>query len=101
MGLSGGQRGRRRHFANRRAKSYWHLQRLLEEGRIALLRDEKLFDELAATRWKVNSTAKVQIQPKDDLRARIGRSPDRADACAMAFADYTPRVVTAREGVRW
>jgi hypothetical protein len=90
-----------RQFANRRAESYWHLRRLLEEGRIALPRDEKLFDELAATRWKVNSTGKVQIEPKDDLRARIGRSPDRADAAAMAFADCTPRAVTGREGVRW
>jgi hypothetical protein len=52
-------------------------------------------------KWKVNSTGKVQIEPKDDLRARIGRSPDRADALARAFVDYTPKTVTAREGVRW
>jgi hypothetical protein len=50
----------------------------------------------------VNSTGKVQIEPKDELRARIGRSPDRVDALAMAFADYSPRAATdTREGVRW
>jgi phage terminase large subunit len=91
-----------RQFANRRAESYWQLRRLLEEGRIALPRDEKLFDELAATRWKVNSTGRVQIEPKDDLRTRIGRSPDRADALAMAFADFAPlRTSQQRQPVRW
>lgn len=50
--------------------------------------------------WEVNSTGKVQIEAKDELRSRIGRSPDRADAAAMAFADFTPRTTTAREGVK-
>ena len=27
----------------------------------------------------------MQIEAKEELRARIGRSPDRADAVAMAF----------------
>jgi hypothetical protein len=30
---------------------------------------------------------KIEIEAKNDLRARLGRSPDRADATAMVFAD--------------
>lgn len=72
-------------FANLRAESYWGVRRLLEAGLIALPRDEKLFDELAGMQWRVNSSGKIQIEAKDDMRARLGRSPDRADAVAMAF----------------
>jgi hypothetical protein len=35
----------------------------------------------------------VVIKNKDELRARIGRSPDRSDACAMVFG--------SREPARW
>ena len=54
-------------------------------GRVALPRDERLWDELVAIRWKTNSAGKIQLEPKDLLRQRLGRSPDRADAVAMAF----------------
>jgi hypothetical protein len=81
--------GRRAHdqprFLNARAESYWHLRQKLEAGEIALPRDEMLFDELVATRWRPTSDGRVQIEGKDDLKARLGRSPDRADAVAMAF----------------
>jgi hypothetical protein len=87
-GFNGGRSptlGQEGQFANLRAESYWGLRRLLEAGLIALPRDEKLFDELAGMRWRVNSSGKVAIEAKDDMRARLGRSPDRADAVAMAF----------------
>jgi len=60
------------------------LRKLLEEERVALPADERLFDELTATRWKANSAGKVAIEAKDALRERR-RSPDRAEAVAMAF----------------
>lgn len=83
--FNGGHAPIRPQFLNRRAEAYWHLRDLLEAGRIALPRDEKLFDELTALRWTLTSEGKVKLEAKDDLRKRIGRSPDRADASAMAF----------------
>jgi len=77
--------GERARFLNERAASFWTLRALLEGGEIALPPDLKLWDELTATRWKVNSAGKVALEPKDDLAQRLGRSPDRADAVAMAF----------------
>ena len=38
-------------------------------------------------RWSIRLDGKLQLEGKDELRARLGRSPDRADAVAMAFAD--------------
>ena len=74
-------------FRNLRAESFWRVRRRLEEGMLALPPDEKLADELCAIRWTVASDGRVTLESKDELRARLGRSPDRADAVAMAFAD--------------
>lgn len=73
-------------FFNARAESYWHLRRRLEAGTIALPDDEELFRELLAVRWRPTSRGLVQLEAKRDVKARLGRSPDRADALAMAFA---------------
>ncbi len=84
--FNGGRRAQdQSRFLNARAESYWHLRQALEAGGIALPRDEQLFDELVATKWRPTSDGRVQIESKDDLKARLGRSPDRADAVAMAY----------------
>ena len=72
-------------YLNLRAEAYWTLRTLLESGRIAIPRDETLWDELTSLHWKPTSNGKIQIEPKDGFRQRIGRSPDRADAVVMAF----------------
>lgn len=41
--------------------------------------------ELVAIQWKPSASGKVQIESKDDLNGRLGRSPDRADAVSMVF----------------
>ena len=71
--------------ANRRAEVFWNVRRLLEEGKVAMPRDAKLWDELCATRWSPNSKGQVALEAKDDLKDRLGRSPDRADAVSMAL----------------
>ncbi len=72
-------------LANTRAAAFWKLRKLLEDGQVAILKDELLWDELTAIQWKLNSAGKIVIESKDDLRSRLGRSIDRADATAMAF----------------
>jgi hypothetical protein len=93
-------------FRNRRAESFWNLRRLLERGVIALPPDLKLADELCSMRWSIGLDGRIQIEPKEELRARIGRSPDRADAVAMAFCPEPPKwflgAVEMRDGApRW
>jgi hypothetical protein len=81
---NGGRKaGEGRRYFNVRAQSFWALRRLLERGEIAVPRDEKLLDELCSMRWRTNSAGLVQIEPKDKLRTRIGRSPDRSDSLAI------------------
>jgi phage terminase large subunit len=73
-------------FRNLRAQAFWNIRRRLERGDLALPPDEKLSEELCSMRWSIATDGKVEIEPKEALRARLGRSPDRADAVAMCFA---------------
>jgi len=78
------------HFANLRAAALWHLRELLDpaypEESIMLPDDDLMIGDLTAARWKVNSSGKIQIEPKDELAKRLGRSPDTGDAVMQAFA---------------
>lgn len=80
-GFNGGRAARdTERFLNLRAASYWNLRDRLERGEVALPPDEMLFDELLALRWRPTPDGKVQLESKEELKGRIGRSPDRADA---------------------
>jgi hypothetical protein len=85
-GFNGGSSPRDKdRFANLRAASYWMLREKLEAGEVALPADEGLAEELLATSWRPTSEGRVKIDAKDDIRSRLGRSPDRADAVCMAI----------------
>ena len=76
-------------FANRRAWGWWRLREALDPGRgsqVALPPDPKLIGDLCAPKWRVNSSGKIQIEAKDEIRKRLGRSPDDGDAVMMAFS---------------
>ncbi len=74
-------------YANQRAEYYWQLRQLFETGSIAIPDDEDLQDELAQLKYKiVSSTGKIRIQEKDEMRKRLGHSPDRADSLMLAYA---------------
>ena len=50
----------------------------------AIPQDLKLSKELNAFRFMTHVSGKTQVCSKDELRKALGRSPDRADACALA-----------------
>ncbi|MDP4231622.1 MAG: hypothetical protein Q8916_14580 [Bacteroidota bacterium] len=74
-----------RRFANARAEMYFNLLQELKESRVKLLDDDKLKQELTSLRLgKITENNSFIFEPKEDLKARIGRSPDRADATVLA-----------------
>lgn len=73
-------------FRNVRAASYWKLREALDPvhgDELALPDDPELLADLCAPRFKVPA-AGIQIESKDDIKARIGRSPDKGDALVIA-----------------
>lgn len=77
---------RRFAFVNIRAAMYWMLREALDPltgDNIALPPDRDLETELCSTRYEVKP-AGIKIEDKDDIKDRIGRSPDVADALCLA-----------------
>lgn len=75
-------------FANIRAAAWWGLRERLhpETGdKLELPDDDELVADLTAPRWAMTSSGRIKIESKDDIRKRLGRSTDRADAVVMAF----------------
>jgi len=75
-------------FYNLRAALMWRLRERLDPARnptLCLPPDDQLTVDLSAPRWKTVPGGKVVIESKDDMRKRIGRSPDKGDAVALAM----------------
>jgi hypothetical protein len=78
-------------FANKRAESWWRMREELDPGQdggscIALPPSNKLKADLAAPRYDMLARG-IKIEDKDDIRKRLGRSPDEGDAVVMAMAE--------------
>lgn len=48
--------------------------------------DDQLAADLLAPEYKIDMKGRRVVEPKDDTKKRLGRSPDRADAVMMAFS---------------
>ena len=75
-------------FFNCRSAVWWHMREVLdpENGRDAMLPpDDELTGELTAPRWWIDSSGRIRVESKDEIRKRIGRSTNKADACIQAF----------------
>ena len=71
-------------YANNRAYMYCTLKKSMESEGITGL-SQRIIEELSATRYLLNTSNKILIIPKDDIRIAIGRSPDCADALALTY----------------
>lgn len=75
-------------FANVRSAALWLVRELLDPSAapdMALPPDDELTGDLTAPKWKILSGGKIQVESKDDIRKRIGRSTDAGDATVQAF----------------
>lgn len=74
-------------FANVRAEMHWRFREALDPSsgeNIALPPDERLTAELTSARWRPKGDS-IIVEDKDEIRHRLGGSPDRADAVMMAW----------------
>lgn len=74
-------------FPNKRSAAWWHLRELLDPAlgaTLALPDDDDLVADLTTPKWEPVTGGKIVVEPKDKVKARIGRSTDRGDAVVMA-----------------
>ncbi|MFW5926422.1 MAG: hypothetical protein ACOCSR_00075 [Wenzhouxiangella sp.] len=77
-------------FVNHRAEAWWRFRDELNPDReggsvIALPDDAELLADLASPTFEVR-TAGIQVESKEDIKKRLGRSPDKGDAVVMCLA---------------
>jgi hypothetical protein len=76
-------------FLNTRAEAHWEMRELVKARGVALpsagATGDQLAADLGAPRWHANNLkALIQVERKDELIGRLGRSPDLGDAAIMA-----------------
>jgi hypothetical protein len=74
-------------LVNRRAEVWWRLREALDPMNpqpLALPPDRQLRADLCAPTWRLTPQG-ILLESKDDIIARLGRSPDRGDALGLAL----------------
>jgi hypothetical protein len=92
VGISNAKtRDRQLTFYNRRAEAWWRMREELDPGQgggsvLALPPDASVKADLAAPRWEL-TTRGIKIEDKNEIRKRLGRSPDEGDAIVMCLSE--------------
>lgn len=74
------------HFANLRAEVWWRFREALSPERaprVSLPPDQRLFADLCAPHYRLTARG-LLIEDKEQIKSRLGRSPDRGDAVVLA-----------------
>lgn len=86
-------------YKNARAESYFVAQKEFENNAVSIPDDETLIEELCETKYFFTRDGKKQIEAKEEIKSRIGRSPNRADALTM-WLWVLPEVKKKKKAVR-
>lgn len=106
IGYAGGTRSDNPdRWRNRRVQSYWAFHDDLQAGRIVYddnfvdAEDEwdEYFDQVCAIRTRPGLERVEDLESKEMLVKRTGKSPDRADASAMSYVTELPDVAYSGE----
>ena len=75
-------------YFNRRAEMWDEVRQwLASKPAVQLPADEELLDDLTSVNKKYDRRGRLQLEEKDEVKKRLGRSPDRGDALALTFAE--------------
>jgi hypothetical protein len=88
-GADSTDRSGRLRFFNLRSQLWWKFREALDPAHdtgIALPPSKDLLAELCAPKWKLQGST-IRVESRDEIVARIGRSPDRATAVILANID--------------
>lgn len=89
---------------NDRAAAWWNMRELLDPSRgsqVALPDDEKLIEELVAVKVHNQEGGILKVESKDEIRKRLGRSTDSADAVIQSFWVPGETINFEDTDVRW
>jgi phage terminase large subunit len=76
-----------RQFNRLRDELWWKSREWLESKDCKLCEDEETIAELTTPTYSILSNGLIQVERKDDMKKRGVKSPNRADAWNLTFAD--------------
>lgn len=75
-------------YYNRRAEMWDEIRHWLElKPAVQLPEDNELLEDLTSINKKYDRRGRLRLEEKDELKKRLGRSPDKGDALALTFAE--------------
>lgn len=85
-------------FTNKRTELHWAMREALNPDnpdQLLLPRNDMALEDLATPTFKYVVGGRIQMEPKEQLKARLGRSPDRGDAAvnSLAVEGQTPAII--------
>lgn len=88
-------------YLNKRSEMWFEMAEWIKAGG-CLPPDPGLVKELTTVQYTFHSNGKFQIEGKDQIKKRLGYSPNKADALALTFAlpEMPSRMAALAEGVK-
>jgi phage terminase large subunit len=83
-------------YVNKRSEAFFRLKEMFGQKTLKIMRDVSLQSQLISIRYKYMSSGKKAVVGKDEMKKDGVKSPDRADALAMAVY-YKDNVLNERE----
>jgi hypothetical protein len=80
-------------FPNMRSAAWYNLRELLDpalDAQLALPEDDDLTADLVTPKYEPRAGGILVVEDKDEIKKRLGRSPDSGDAVAMGCWSDTP-----------
>jgi hypothetical protein len=77
-------------FKNIRSAMWWNMREILDPIyglEVMLPPVDSLILDLSTPKFEIKSDGYVQVESKEQIRKRLGRSTDYGDACCLAFWD--------------
>lgn len=73
-------------FMRLRDELWWKTRDWFESRAVTMPQDNALKAELVSPKYKLESSGKIKIESKDDMKKRGLKSPNKADALCLTFA---------------
>ena len=84
-------------YFNKRAEMWAEANIWLKDNPCELVKDDELLDDLCSVNKSYDNRGRLQLETKDKVKERIGRSPDKADAFVLTFAEPVYDVGTVKQ----
>jgi hypothetical protein len=73
-------------YYNKRSEMWGLLSEWIKGKPVCIPEDQGLIADLVTPSYSYKSSGKLILESKDDMKKRLGRSPDSGDALALTFA---------------